>query len=109
LTVGLPYLLLSATSPLIQVWFARVFPKRDPYRLYALSNAGSLIALGSFPFVFEPNFTRVQTVYLWSILFAFFAVLCAVVVLLARKLYYWLESIIKWFSYRNRLKQKKMQ
>ena len=85
LTVGLPYLLLSATSPLIQVWFARVFPKRDPYRLYALSNAGSLIALGSFPFVFEPNFTRVQTVYLWSILFAFFAVLCAAVVLLARK------------------------
>ena len=45
LTVGLPYLLLSATSPLIQVWFARVFPKRDPYRLYALSNAGSLLAL----------------------------------------------------------------
>lgn len=84
LTVGLPYMLLSATSPLIQAWFSRVFPKRNPYRLYALSNAGSLLGLVSFPFVFEPFFTRVRMVYLWSGAFAVFAVLCAAVVLLAR-------------------------
>jgi hypothetical protein len=77
LTVGVPYLLLSATSPLIQTWFSRAFPRRNPYRLYALSNAGSLLALVSFPFVFEPLLSRVQTGYLWSIAFAFFAVLCA--------------------------------
>ena len=84
LTVGLPYLLLSATSPLTQAWFSRVFPKRNPYRLYALSNAGSLLGLASFPFVFEPVFSRNQMVYLWSVVFAIFAVLCAGVVLLAR-------------------------
>ncbi|MDH4203713.1 MAG: fused MFS/spermidine synthase [Phycisphaerae bacterium] len=84
LTVGLPYLLLAATSPLIQAWFSRAFPKRNPYRLYALSNAGSLLGLVSFPFVFEPVFSRVAMVHLWSMAFAAFAVLCAAVVLLAR-------------------------
>lgn len=77
LTVGVPYLLLSATSPLVQVWFSRAFPGRNPYRLYALSNTGSLLALVSFPFVFEPLLSRVQTAHLWSIVFAVFAVLCA--------------------------------
>ena len=77
LTVGVPYLLLAATSPLIQAWFSRAFPKRNPYRLYAVSNTGSLLALASFPFVFEPLLSRVQTGYLWSIAFAVFAVLCA--------------------------------
>ncbi|MHC5157576.1 MAG: fused MFS/spermidine synthase [Planctomycetota bacterium] len=84
LTVGLPYLLLAATSPLIQAWFSGAFPKRNPYRLYALSNAGSLLGLVSFPFVFEPVFSRVAMVHLWSMAFAAFAVLCAAVVLLAR-------------------------
>jgi hypothetical protein len=83
-TVGLPYVLLAATSPLIQTWFSRVFPSRNPYRLYALSNTGSLLALISFPFVFEPWLSRVQTVYLWSIAFAVFAVLCAIAVWLGK-------------------------
>ena len=85
-TVGLPYLLLSATSPLIQVWFARAFPNRNPYRLYALSNTGSLLALASFPFVFEPLMTRKGMAVAWSITFAVFAVLCAASLLLNRKL-----------------------
>ncbi|MHC4290207.1 MAG: spermidine synthase, partial [Planctomycetota bacterium] len=76
LTVGVPYLLLSATSPLVQAWFSRAFPHRNPYRLYALSNTGSLLALVSFPFIFEPLLSRVQTAHLWSIVFAVFAVLC---------------------------------
>ena len=84
-TVGLPYLLLSATSPLIQVWFARAFPNRNPYRLYALSNTGSLLALASFPFVFEPLMTRNGMAVAWSIAFAVFAVLCAASLLLSRK------------------------
>ncbi|MCE5185248.1 MAG: hypothetical protein LLF76_03885 [Planctomycetaceae bacterium] len=80
-TVGLPYLVLSATSPLVQGWFARRFTGKNPYRLYALSNAGSLLALASFPFVFEPLLTRGQTVYIWSAAFAMFAVLCAIAAL----------------------------
>ena len=84
-TVGLPYLLLSATSPLIQVWFARTFPNRNPYRLYALSNTGSLLALASFPFIFEPLMTRRDIACAWSVAFAVFAVLCVAAVLLSRK------------------------
>ena len=84
LTVGLPYMLLSATSPLVQTWYSRTHPSRNPYRLYALSNAGSLLALVSFPFVFEPLLTRIETAYLWSIAFAVFAVLCGIAVLVGR-------------------------
>lgn len=83
-TVGLPYFLLSATSPLVQAWFSRAFPHRNPYRLYALSNTGSLLALGTFPFVFEPLMTRKGMADMWSITFALFAVLCAAAVLLSR-------------------------
>ena len=42
-TVGLPYFALSATSPLVQAWFSGSLPGRSPYRLYALSNFGSLV------------------------------------------------------------------
>jgi len=84
-TVGLPYLVLSATSPLVQKWFSRGLPGRNPYRLYALSNAGSLLALAGYPFIFEPLMTRGQTVYAWSGAFAVFAGLCTVAVLWASK------------------------
>jgi len=50
LSVGLPYFVLSATGPLLQSWFTRTHPGRTPYRLYALSNLGSLLALFSYPF-----------------------------------------------------------
>ena len=53
-TIGLPYFLLSATGPLLQRWFSLAYPDRSPYRLYSVSNAGSLIALFSYPFVVEP-------------------------------------------------------
>jgi hypothetical protein len=52
--VGAPYLLLSTTGPLVQAWYSRAFPGRSPYRLYALSNAGSLAALLTYPVLFEP-------------------------------------------------------
>jgi branched-subunit amino acid ABC-type transport system permease component len=54
LTVGLPYFLLSTTSPLVQSWFARRFPGRSPYRLFALSNLASMLALAGYPFELEP-------------------------------------------------------
>ncbi len=75
-SVGLPYFVLSATGPLLQAWFGRAFPGRSPYRLYALSNAGSLIALLSYPFVFERLFDLPQQARVWSWAFVTFALLC---------------------------------
>ncbi len=77
LCVGLPYAVLSTTGPLIQAWFSRAYPGRSPYRLFSLSNMGSLIALGTFPFVFEP-FMELKTMgRFWMIGFWVFAGLCA--------------------------------
>ncbi|MBW1861185.1 MAG: hypothetical protein JRJ02_02265 [Deltaproteobacteria bacterium] len=56
ISVGLPFFLLSSTSSLLQVWFSQAFPARSPYKLFALSNAGSLLGLLSYPFLVEPNF-----------------------------------------------------
>jgi hypothetical protein len=66
--VGLPFLLLSSTGPLVQAWFARTYPARSPYRLYALSNAGSLAALLTYPLIVEPRLgLRMQsTVWTWA-------------------------------------------
>ena len=78
-TVGLPYFLLASTSPLLQAWFAQARPGDNPYRLFAVSNLASLVALLGYPFLVEPVFTAQQQVSLWSWLFAAFAVLCAAV------------------------------
>jgi hypothetical protein len=72
-TVGLPYFVLSTTGPLMQRWFSLTHPGKSPYRLYALSNFGSLLALISYPFVFEPAITRVQQAHLWSVGLVIFA------------------------------------
>ena len=77
--VGLPYFLLAANSPLLQAWFARARPGENPYRLFAVSNLGSLVALLGYPFVVEPNLGGAGQVTLWSWLFAAFAVLCVAV------------------------------
>ena len=76
-TVGLPYFLLSATSPLLQAWFVRARPGQDPYRLFAISNLASVLALVGYPFVVEPYLGNQQQVWIWSGLFAVFALLCA--------------------------------
>jgi SAM-dependent methyltransferase len=74
-TIGLPYFLLSTTSPLVQTWFARAHPAAQPYRLFALSNLASMLALIGYPFVFEPNVTVHNQATYWSIGFAIFAAL----------------------------------
>ncbi len=76
--VGLPYFALSTTGPLVQAWFSRTYPKRSPYRLYALSNIGSLLALLSYPFYVEPAFNIGSQARYWTWGFIGFAVLCAV-------------------------------
>lgn len=76
-TVGLPYFLLSSTSPLVQAWFARAFPGSSPYRLFALSNFASMLALLGYPFLFEPWLTSPQQSAGWSFGYAAFVLLCA--------------------------------
>jgi hypothetical protein len=75
-TVGLPYLVLAATSPLVAHWFVRSFPGRSPYQLYALSNTGSLLALLSYPAIVEPVLTRTEQLQAWQWGFAVFALCC---------------------------------
>jgi len=78
-TIGLPYLVLCTTGPLLQAWFARVFPRQRVYRLFALSNLASLVALASYPFAIEPRMTTTTQAYVWSIAYGFFTLLCAIV------------------------------
>src|SRR3974390_1094122 len=65
-TIGLPYFVLAATSPLLQHWLTRTNPQKPPYRFYALSNAGSLLALASYPTWFETHFTRQGQAQIWA-------------------------------------------
>lgn len=74
-TVGLPYFVLSSTSPLTQVWFTRALPEKSPWRLYALSNLGSLAALLSYPFFIEPRWDVMQQTQFWSFGFVVFGAL----------------------------------
>jgi SAM-dependent methyltransferase len=76
-SVALPFLLLSASSPLLQAWSALGRGRTSPYRLYALSNAGSMLALLTYPVVIEPWLTTRWQEYVWSAAFGGFAVLCA--------------------------------
>ena len=76
-TVGLPYLALAATAPLLQAWFSRVHPGRSPYRLYALSNVGSLLALVSYPVLVETTLPRPDQTRWWSAGLLVFALACA--------------------------------
>lgn len=78
-TVGFPYLLLSASGPLLQHWFSDTFPGRSPYRLYAISNAGSILGLVTYPFLFEPLLTVTRQTLIWSgafVLYGIVAVIC---------------------------------
>lgn len=77
ITIGLPYFLLSATSPLLQAWLVRRTGSGVPYRLFALSNLGSLLALLSFPVLVEPRLTSRHQVFAWSGIYVAFTLLCA--------------------------------
>lgn len=70
-SVGLPYLVLSSTSPLIQSWFHRA-GQGTPYGLYALSNVGSLGALLFYPFLIEPFIPLKSQAIVWGVLFVLF-------------------------------------
>ncbi len=72
--VALPFLVLASTGPLVQAWFVRCYPRLSPYRLYAVSNVGSLLALLVYPFLFEPRLSLSKTGGLWSTAFVITAI-----------------------------------
>lgn len=75
LSIGLPYFLLSATSPLLQSWLGGSSPAPFPWWLFALSNASSLAALLAYPVVVEPSLPQSAQLRLWWIGYGIFAVL----------------------------------
>ncbi len=79
--VGAPYFVLSSTGPLIQAWLSYHDDSDRVYRMYALSNIGSLAALLSYPFVIEPVLSVSQQSTVWSGLFCVFAVVQTIVAL----------------------------
>jgi spermidine synthase len=87
--IGLPFLALSATNPLLQAWYARGSASdgavaAPPYRLFALSNFGSLLALVAYPTLVEPYFSLHAQTAAWSIGFLVFVVVCGAISLSAR-------------------------
>lgn len=74
-TVGIPFLLLSTTGPLLQTWFSRT-EVQSPYRLYALSNLGSLLGLATYPFLFERFLTLSLQSWLWLVGYVGFFMAC---------------------------------
>ncbi|MFM8469606.1 MAG: spermidine synthase, partial [Limisphaerales bacterium] len=78
-TIGLPYFVVSTTGPLMQSWFSHLHPGKSPYRLYALSNIGSLLALLAYPFLIEPRLPRKLQALSWGwglVAYAAFAAWC---------------------------------
>ncbi len=77
LTIGLPYFLLSTTTPLLQTWYWQRFRSGVPYRLFALSNFASLLALLGFPVLFEPWLDLNALGWGWSAIYVLFVIVCA--------------------------------
>ena len=78
-SAGLPYFVLSSTGPLLQSWFSRAQPGKSPYKLYALSNLGSFLALLAYPFVIEPALSLRSQAGFWSAGFFIYSVFSAYV------------------------------
>ena len=84
LTVGLPYFTLSTTGPLLQAWYAQAAAAAGqttvyPYRLYSLSNLGSMLALLSYPIIVEPLLPLHIQAWVWSVGFLVFAGFCGAI------------------------------
>ena len=100
LSVGIPFFVLATTGPLIQAWQsvshgvgAESESAASPYRLYALSNIGSLLALITYPFLFEPNLRLQNQSWIWSGLFVLFVASCIYSGMQVRSFDSWNRSI----------------
>jgi spermidine synthase len=86
-SIGLPFVALAASAPLLQHWFAASghAQARNPYVLYAASNLGSFTALLAYPFVLEPLLRLSTQARLWSVAFAALALLVAAAALMVAR------------------------
>lgn len=84
-SVGVPYFLLSTTTPLIQSWYAKTYQKAMPYRLFALSNLASLLGLLAYPLIVEPELTLSMQSNGWSAAYIVFAAACIGTALFSRR------------------------
>jgi spermidine synthase len=71
--VGLPFFIVATTAPLLQRWYSAAAPGRDPYPLYAASNAGSLVGLAAYPFVIEPALGLASQGRWWAVGYGIYA------------------------------------
>ena len=78
MATGVPFFLLSTTGPLMQHWFGQLYPGQSPYRLYAISNLGSLVGLLGYPFLLEWLLPIKKQAFAWAVLFVIFLTLCVV-------------------------------
>ncbi len=85
ISAGLPFFVLSTTAPLLQRWFAGLGNDARTYRLYSVSNLGSMLGLLTFPFLLEPLLRMRTQGILWSVLFCLFAVCCGGCAWMARE------------------------
>ena len=83
-TIGVPFVVLGTTSPLMQVWWSRLHGSAIPYRLFALSNLASLLALACYPTLIEPRLTLRAQRIAWCCGFAIFATVSGVLAWRAR-------------------------
>jgi len=74
--IGLPFLILSSTSSLVQKWFSILNPGKSPYGFYMISNIGSMLALVTYPFLFEPFFRLRTQATIWSSVYIIFLLIC---------------------------------
>ncbi len=84
-TIGVPFTLLAMTSPLLQGWLARDLPRRNPYRLFALSNLASLAALLAYPWLIEPWLRTATQAQVWSAAYAAYVVLLCLISVFGRR------------------------
>jgi SAM-dependent methyltransferase len=86
-SAGLPFFAVAATAPLLQRWFANTThpAAKDPYFLYAASNAGSMLALIAYPTVIEPRMTLAHQRLAWSIGYGLLVLLLVVCAVLFRR------------------------
>ena len=87
-SVGPPFFIISASNPLLQGWFSKLKHRLslDPYFLFAVSNAGSLLALVAFPLLLEPGLGLNEQYRLWRVGFAVLVTVTSVIALALKPL-----------------------
>ena len=95
-SIGVPFVTLSATSPLLQAWYARTEGSSRPYRLYSVSNVGSMLALVAYPWVVEPRLSVLEQVTALIVGFVLLAIVCAAIAFSARKSAMPMERVAGW-------------